>query len=185
MNSLNTSDNTDEQWFALEVKCRQEKAIAENLRSKGYEAFAPSSHTRRKWHNRVQEVETPLFPGYVFGKFDARFRLPILMTPGVRSVVGYGRVPSPLDPAEIDAVRNVLLAQLSVERCPYFAEGDRVRIVGGPLAGVTGILLKHRSSYRVVLSVSLIQQSIRVEVDSEILIAEPAHDRPSRLSLAS
>lgn len=167
-----------EQWFALQVKCRHEKVISQNLRDKGYEAIAPRTIRRVNSTRGVEELDTGLFPGYIFGKFDPRFRLPILMTPGIRCVVGYGRTPAPLQAVEINAIRNVVNYCLPAEPCAYLVEGDWVRVVEGPLAGVSGVLLQSRSSCRVVISVSLIQQSIRVEVDRRTLITEawrPAH----------
>jgi len=185
LNYRNLSSDLDEQWFALQVKCRHEKAIAETLQSKAYEAFAPTWHARKNQGKRAQDTETPLFPGYTFARFDARFRLPILMTPGVHCVVGYGHVPTPIADAEINAIRDVLQTRLPVEPCEYLEEGVRVRIVSGSLAGVTGILLRHSSSCRVVLSVCLIRQSIRVEVDRDLLEVEPEIPASSRLRIAS
>ncbi len=167
------------------MKCRHERAIAEVLHSKQYEAFAPRVFKREQLHHSVQETDTPLFPGYVFAKFDSRFRLPLLMTPGVRGVVSYGRIPAPLSTTEIDAIKSVLECRLPLEPCPYLTEGDRVRIVHGPLKGLEGVLIQMRSSYRVVLSVSLIRQSVRVEVDRDTLRLDPEGSRGPLYSFAS
>jgi transcriptional antiterminator NusG len=153
------------EWFALQVKTRHEKVIAEHLISKGYEAFAPLAVEPKRGYDRISNPNSPLFPGYVFSKFDPHFRLPILMTPEVRRIVSYGRDPAPISVSEIQAVRDVSRLKLAAEPCPYLNEGARVRITRGPLTGVQGILVEFRSSYRVVLSVSLIRQSIRIEMD--------------------
>lgn len=173
-----------EQWFALQVPTRHERPIAEALRNKGYEAFAPSTALEKRWPHKSREAEIPLFPGYLFSKFDPRFRLPILMTPGVRQIVGYGRIPIAIDEREIVAIRNVMQCRLPAEPCPYLNQGARVRIVRGPLTGVEGVLLKASSSYRVVISVSLIQQSIRVEVDRDMLAICPDLEHVARYRMA-
>lgn len=162
---------TQENWFALEVKRRHEQVIAQNLQYKGFEAFTPSCR-RKASQNKVVNFSTPLFPGYVFSMFDARFRLPILMTPGVRSIAGYGRIPIPIDSEEINAIRNIVNFGIPVEPCPYLSRGKQVRVTSGPLIGVRGFVLQTRSPCRIVVSVSLIQQSIRIEVDRDMLVLD-------------
>ena len=80
-------------WFALTAKSRHEKTVAENLRGKGLESFVPLYRARRQWTDRVQSVDLPLFPGYVFCRFTYASRLPVLNTPGVTSVVSFSDVP--------------------------------------------------------------------------------------------
>jgi transcription antitermination factor NusG len=183
--TITTFEQAEQPWFALQVRCRHEKAVAEILRSKEYEAFAPRVLKREQVCHTVQETDAPLFPGYVFAKFNPRFRLPLLMTPGVRGVVSYGRIPAPLSKAEISAIKTVVECRLPLEPCPYLMEGDRVRIVSGPLTGLVGVLIQMRSSYRVVLSVSLIRQSVRVEVDRDMLRLDSDESREPWCGFAS
>src|SRR5437667_12182066 len=82
-----------EQWYALQVRPRFEKVVALHLQHKGYEEYLPLYRKRQRWSGRVKEVDLPLFPGYLFCKFDVFRRLPILVIPGVMSVVGVGRNP--------------------------------------------------------------------------------------------
>ena len=159
------------QWFALYVKLRHEKLISDLLLKKGFESFAPSYLERKPWRDKIHEVEMSLFPGYVFARFDSRYRMPILTTPGVREVVGYGRVPVPVPDQEIHMVREAVNSRLRVEPCQYLETGSRVQIVCGPLAGLEGILEETRSSCRVIISVALIQRSVRVEIERDALLA--------------
>ena len=183
MNDSEISLKCQQNWFALEVKFRHEQAVAQTLQDKGFEAFAPSSYRRKQSRNKVVDVSGPLFPGYVFSLFDARFRLPIVMTPGVRSVVGYGRIPVPIALDEMNAIRKVANCQIPAEPCPYLPEGKEVRVVAGPLAGLRGVVLRSRSFCRIVVSVSLIQQSIRIEVDRDMLMWD--EDEDDAISYAS
>jgi len=160
-------------WFALQVKTRHERITADCLVSKGYEAFAPLTIQSNQSCSEVSGPNTPLFPGYVFSRFDPRFRLPILTTPKVRCIVSYGRDPAVISASEIEAIREVSHLKYPAEPCPYLTEGTRVRITSGPLKGTQGILVQIRSSFRVVLSVSLIRQSIRVEIDPGMLVEDP------------
>ncbi len=169
------------QWFALYVKLRHEKLVSELLLKKGFESFSPTYPERKPLRGKIHEIDMSLFPGYVFARFDARFRMPILTTPGVREVVGYGRVPVPIPDWEVHTVREAVNSKLRVEPCRYLEAGSRVRIVCGPLAGLEGILEETRSSCRVIVSVSLIQRSIRVEVDRNVLLANDVHAERTNL----
>ena len=155
-------DNTA--WFAVAVVPRKEKAVAQALRAKGFEDFLPLYAVRRKWSDRIQEVELPLFPGYVFSRFDSRRRLPVLTTPAVRSILGPPNFPEPIPDAEIGALRTVCQSGIHAVPCPYLAVGSKVHIEDGPLSGIDGILVEAKQT-RLILSVSLLQRSVALEVD--------------------
>jgi transcription antitermination factor NusG len=117
------------------------------------------------------EVELPLFPGYVFCRFDAKKRLPILMTTGVISVLGFGKEPAPIPDEEIEAVKAILRSGLPAEPCAFLREGQRVRVIHGSLDGVEGILVKKKNQCRMVISVAMLQRSISVEIEGDWLAA--------------
>jgi transcription antitermination factor NusG len=158
------AERLDLEWFALRVRPRAEKAVAAALRGKGYEEFLPVHLERRRWSDRVATVEMPLFPGYVFCRFDAHQRLPILTTPGVVLVVSVGKAPAPIPEVEIDSLRVVVNSRLPVEPWPYLHIGQRLQIVAGPLAGAEGLLLSVKNRNRLVVSVTLLQRSVAVEI---------------------
>jgi transcription antitermination factor NusG len=128
-------------WFALQTKSRHEKTAATLLRGKGYELFLPVYKSRRRWSDRIKEIERPLFPGYVFSRFDVQNRLPILTTPGVVQVVGMGKTPVPIDDNEIAAIQTGVESGLPSQPWPFLHIGHRVKIVYGPLRGLEGILV--------------------------------------------
>jgi transcriptional antiterminator RfaH len=153
------------QWFAVRTASGRERAVSNLLQHKGYEDFLPVYRIRRKWSDRMKEVELPLFPGYLFCRFPSGDRLPILVTPGVQRIVGYGRTPVPVKEDEIEALRTVVAAGVSAVPCPYLELGQRVEICEGSLAGVHGILMQIKNSWRIVLSVELLRRSVAVEID--------------------
>jgi transcription antitermination factor NusG len=152
-------------WYALRVRPRFEKMVASVLLLKGYEGFLPLYIRRSRWSDRIKNVELPLFPGYMFCRFDVNKRLPILVTPGVIQVVGIGKSPHPVDDDEIAALQSIVISGLQAEPRSYLNIGQRVRIELGPLAGVEGILTSTKGSSRLVVSVSLLQRSVSVEID--------------------
>ena len=129
------------QWFALAVKPRFEKAVAEALEMKGFHTLLPLYKEHHQYGTRAKFSELPLFPGYVCCRFDVRTRFPILTTPGVIQVLGAGNMPIPLSDVEIHSLQTAMKAQLPLEPFPFVDEGRRVRISNGALAGVEGIVI--------------------------------------------
>lgn len=162
-------EKPDLKWFAIQVRSRYESRVANALQQKEIESLLPCERVRKQWCDRVHVKDVPLFPGYVFGRFDVRKRMPVLVTPGVYSIVGYAKEPTPIPPDEISAIRTIMESAWAVRPWPYFTVGQKVRIERGPLYGLEGVLVQIRSSWRVVVSVELIQRSISVEVDSSML----------------
>jgi len=157
-------------WYALSVKHQHERRAATALGSKGFEALAPTYRARRQWSDRSKNLDLPLFSGYVFCRFDFDERIPVLDTPGVARIVGFGNGPAPVADEEIAAIKIVVESRLPVRPWPHLKPGDRVRIEDGPLRGVEGILLKEKESLRLVLSVELLQRSIAVELEPESIV---------------
>lgn len=152
-------------WYALHVRPRAERMVAEMLREKGYEPFLPTHVSRRRWSDRVKELDMPLFPGYLFCRVTPSSAGPIVTTQGVLRIVGAPGAPLPVDDAEIDALRTVVESRLRLEPWPYLRVGQRVRIEAGPLRGLHGVLVRVSDQQRLVVSVSLLQRSVAVEID--------------------
>jgi len=161
-------------WFALQAKCRSENFVATQLRGKGYEPFLPVYKSRRRWSDRIKELELPLFPGYLFCRFNPLDRLPILVTPGVLQVVGNGKNPVPVDEAEIATIQSAIQSGLPRQPWPCTQVGRKVRVECGPLSGLEGVLLSFKGGHRLVLSVTLLQRSVAVEVDESWVRPIPA-----------
>jgi transcription antitermination factor NusG len=155
------------QWFALRVRSNFEKVATQLLEQKGYESFLPLYHSRNRWSDRIKTVERPLFPGYLFCRFDQQQRLPILVTPGVVGVVGLGKTPVPIPLVEIEAVQGMIRSGLPVTPWPFLRVGQRLVMERGPLRGMEGILQEIKSRYRFVVSVNLLQRSVAAEVESD------------------
>ena len=162
-------------WYALQIQSKLGSLASATLCGKGYEAYLPLYRCGRRWSDRVKQLDLPLFPGYLFCRFDVLDRLPILTTPGVISVVGAGKTPVPVDDEEIEAIRNILRSGLVAQPWPFLRVGSKVYIEGGPLAGLEGIITNTDKVYRLIVSVSLLQRSVAVEIDREW--ARPIPDR--------
>src|SRR3954471_2902143 len=122
-------------WYALQVRARYEKTVAEMLHGKGYSPFLPLYKCTRRWSHRLKTLEWPLFPGYLFCRFDARNRLPILTTPAVIQVLGVSGTPIPINESEINAIQRIVTSGLKSEPWPLLEIGTQVRIEYGALCG--------------------------------------------------
>jgi transcription antitermination factor NusG len=165
-------------WFALLVRTSREKTANLLLENAGYECLVPVSKYMRRWSDRMKEVEVPLFPGYFFCRMDRHNRLPVLMTPGVIQIVGVGKTPIPVAEEEIAAIQRVGKSGLPTMPWPYLEVGHVVRIEEGPLRGLSGIVVKIKLGMKLVLSVSLLQRSLAVEIDRK-WIGEIQAGRPN------
>jgi transcription antitermination factor NusG len=139
--------------------------VAANLRNKGYELFLPTYKSKRRWSDRIKMLDVPLFPGYLFCRFDAKTRLPILTTPGVNFIVGVGKSPEPVEETEITSIRTVVASGLLYEPYPYVTVGQTVEVEQGSLSGLTGIVTHLKNQARLIVSVNLLMRSVSVEID--------------------
>ena len=161
---MNTEPNVD-RWYALQLRSRWESSTAALLSCKGYQTFLPTYKNAKRGRDRSKEVQVPLFPGYLFCRFNVCERLPVLITPGVISVVGTGRVPIPVEESEIEAIQRMVSTGGRVEPCPYLEVGQVVRIEEGALTGIQGVLTSFKGSQRIVVSISLLRRSVGLDID--------------------
>jgi len=151
-------------WFAVRVKTTHEKRVTSLLDHQGYEWLLPLYRCRRRWSDRIRQVELPVFPGYVFCRFVPCARVSILKTSGVLGIAGSGLIPTPVDDQEIAAIQRVVKSRFSISPHPFLRAGRRVRIESGSLCGLEGLVTEVRRD-RLILSVHLLQRSVAVEID--------------------
>ena len=156
-----------ENWYALHTRPRHEKLVVQRLSERGVQTFLPLVKETHRWSDRKKVVELPLFGCYVFAKFAPNRveRLNVLRVGGVLSLVGSHCEGTPIPDAQIDGVRALLEGSLSWSPYPFLKIGQRVRVRGGVLEGVEGILLSRNGNQTVVISVDAIQRSLAVRVE--------------------
>ena len=176
--TASTASQTQFPWFALQVRTKQELGVADFLRGRGYTPFLPVRRTRKMWSDRIKVADTALFPGYMFCRVNIQDRLPILTAPGVIRIVGYDRVPVPIDEAEIEALQTLVTSELPNQPWPFLRIGEQIQIESGPLQGLKGILVEVRGARRLVLSVSLLQRSVAVEIDVALVKSLGSRGQP-------
>ena len=155
-----------EQWYAVHTRARHERVVAHRLRDLGVNTFLPVVTEVHRWSDRKKSVESPLFGCYVFVKLaptgDERLR--VLRIDGVFKFVGVRGVGTPIAETQIDAVRTLIGQQLPWSSHPFLQIGQRVRVRGGALDGVEGILLSRNDDNTLVVSIDAIQRSLAVRI---------------------
>ena len=157
-------------WFALRVKPRHEKAVGTSLEAKGFNQLVPLYKCVRHWSDRIKVLELPLFPGYAFCRFQFADRLNVLHTPGVLGIVTAGKAPAPVQDEEIQAIAAIVASQAPAEPAAFLRTGQSVYVRTGPLAGVLGFLQEIKNKRRLVVSVTLLQRSVAVELDTGTVV---------------
>jgi len=159
---------TDElRWYAVHTRARHEKAVAHRLRELGLNSFLPLVRETHRWSDRKKTVELPLFSCYVFVQMlpGSKDRLQVSTTDGVLQVVGTRGQGIAIPDEQIEAVRLVLSEQLPWSEHPFLKIGQRVRIRGGAMDGVEGLLLARNGDRTLIISVDVIQRSLAVRIE--------------------
>jgi len=154
------------QWYAIRTRSRHEKMVSDQLEKQGIENFLPLIKRNRKWSDRIKEVELPLFAGYNFVRvcFTSGERLQVLKTHGVAGFVGINGCGSAIPESQIQDIRTLLASKVAFEEQPFLKIGQRVRVRGGALDGMEGILSAHNDDRSLVISLEPIERSLSVRI---------------------
>src|SRR5882724_5053801 len=112
-----------QRWYALAVKPRHEKVVNRMLEYKGQETFLPLYKKGHRYTNRQKVFDLPLFPGYVFCRFNMGMRQPIVTTPGVIRVLGSGSEATPIEDSEITFLQLAVKTQTAIEPWTFLQIG--------------------------------------------------------------
>jgi transcription antitermination factor NusG len=172
-------------WYAVYTRPNFEKRVAQELATKQVEAYLPLIREQHQWKDRKKIVEVPLFPGYVFTRFIERSRTQweILRTLGTVRILGHGARIDPIPDAEIQAIHRLLSANVPCWWHPFLHQGAWIRIRRGPLKDLEGSLVRVKNQFRLVLSVTLLSQSVTTEIDmadAEVVRPSPTRRGPTK-----
>jgi transcription antitermination factor NusG len=151
-------------WYALRVRCGGESKVSKALQFRGFSPYYPTQQERRRYSDRMKVVSAAFFPGYLFCRFDSQHKLPIVSTPGVDYILG-ADAPTAIEEHEIENIRRMVEAGAKSE--PYLARGQRVRVTHGPLEGIEGTLVREAQGDKLVVSVTLLNQSASLHIDRD------------------
>ncbi len=154
-------------WYALRTRPRHEKRVHLELQEKSIESFLPLLAESHSWSDRQQVVQVPLFPGYVFTRTQNKpeQRVRVLRTAGVVGFVGFRGIGVSIPEEQISAIQSIVEARVSFGPYAFLNIGQKVRIVGGSLDGIEGIINEKKGETSLVISIELIQRSVAIRVE--------------------
>ena len=153
-------------WYALHTRRNHENIVVDTLKVRGIEAYLPTLEERRRWKYRTKVIKVPLFSNYVFARFNEDRRLDVVSAKGVIQIIGTPYGPSPIPNAQIEAVQIMVESKLKKDSYPFLVKGTPVRVRRGLLKDKEGVLLRKENVYRFVVCLSMLGQSIGVEIDA-------------------
>jgi transcription antitermination factor NusG len=153
-------------WIATQVRTNREFFVSSALQGKGYETFVPTYSRVKQWSDRQKTCLLPLISGYVFVRpILEKAQSPIVSTPGVLRLVGFGGEITPIDDREIDLIRTLAESSLKAEPWAFIKPDSQVRISRGSLSGIQGTVLQVRDKTMLVVSIEMLQRSVAVHID--------------------
>lgn len=156
-----------EYWYALQTRARHERMVKMRLERRGVQTFFPAVTEVHRWSDRKKKVELPLFSCYVFARIDSNNeqRNRVCRTAGVFGIVGTRGEGTPIPDHEIASVRGFLQEKLAWTVYPFLKIGQRVRVRGGSMEGVEGILVARNGENTLIISIHAIQRSLAVRIE--------------------
>jgi len=158
---------SDARWYAVQTRSRHERVVAAQLRERDVSTFLPMITQIRRWSDRRKLVEFPLFSGYVFvhAAVSPQIRRIVLFSRGVAGFVAMQGEPLPIPDEQIDNVRKILTKNIACASHPFLKVGQRVRIRGGSLEGLEGILVAHNGDRKLVISVHAVERAFSIRLE--------------------
>src|SRR5438105_9659258 len=154
-------------WYAVQTRFRHERIVAAQLREQDVSTFLPMITQIRRWSDRRKLVEFPLFSGYVFvhAAVSPQIRTIVLFARGVAGFVAMRGEPLSIPDEQIDIVKELLAKNIRCAAQPFLKVGQRIRIRGGSLEGLEGILISHNGDRKLVISLDTIERSFSIHLD--------------------
>jgi len=162
--------NAEKQWHVVYVQSRSEKKVAERMTKAGIMHYLPMVKTLRQWSDRKKLVQTPLINGYIFVHCSAAEFTRVRMVPGVVLFVLEDGKPARIPENQILLIQQFIENDMHPEmHADVFAAGEKVRIIFGPMSGMTGELVRIQSSKKVIIRLEAIHQVISIELPKKYL----------------
>ncbi|WP_459212987.1 UpxY family transcription antiterminator [Aquimarina rhabdastrellae] len=160
----------EKNWYIFYTSPRAEKVVYKDLLARDYDAFLPLTKTLKVWKNRQKKIiESPLFPSYIFVNTRLNEIYDISRIPKIATFIRCGQKPSVIPPNDIATIKKMLLLEQEVSVETTFYEGERVKIIKGPLVGHEGILIEQKGKTRFGIHLNEINQAVFVNVCTSIL----------------
>lgn len=157
-------------WYAIYTKPKQEDAVAAQLQARAIEVLNPKSRFKDYRGGRLTEINEPLFPCYVFAKFEWNNSLRLVnYTKGVKYVVGKNN-PIAVPTTIITTIKeNLQEDNVVLVKPDHLEKGDRIVIRAGAFKDFYGIFERATKGFeRVVILLDAL--CYRLEISACLLV---------------
>ena len=158
-------------WYAVHTFSRQERKVEKGLVVKGIDTFLPKINRPSRKYKSVNLVDIPLFPGYLFVHTDLDVNYyNIIRQSGVVRILGYKKQWTPVPEDTIRNIEILIQSGRYLESWPSLEPGKKVRVVDGPLEGVSGVIIRRKNKkQRIVVGVELLGRSVSAELSEDVV----------------
>ncbi len=162
-----TNNTLTYSWYVLHTRSRFENVVHDGLYKKSLEVFLPKIKVPSRRRDRKLMIKVPLFPGYLFVRTDLNpyQHIEIVKTAGAVRLIGNKEGPIPVSESTVESLRIMVATDHPVTTGTRLKKGDRVMVIAGPFAGVTGTFVRYRGKQRVVVNIEALDQYAGVDVD--------------------
>jgi transcriptional antiterminator RfaH len=162
---------TTQSWYACHTRPRCEKKFAALLSAEAFEHYLPLVSSIRRYPHETKRFTKPLFPGYVFARIPAAGKARIYQQELLARAILVDDEARFL--RQLDDVRTIVSSGVELTVIPLLTRGRRVRVVGGPLHGLEGLVDDSSNPLGIVISVDVLRQGLLLRMAAENLQALP------------
>ena len=159
------------EWFILQFKSNSHHLAAKNLNRQGFETFLPLHDTTSRKLSRFINTSKPLFPGYMFIKFDREESdwHKINNTYGVSRLITFNSTLKSIPTGFID---NLMMRyDLKGKLLPIkkLKKGDQVKVLTGPFADFIATVEEYETDHRIWILMDLMGRKTKIQTPSKAL----------------
>ncbi len=160
-------------WYLLYCKRGEQVRAKQHLENQGVECFYPTVEVEKILRGKRQKVEEPLFPCYVFARFDYEQGptfTTVRSTRGVVDFVRFGAQPKEVQGDLVFELKQIETCSSENITCKSMPEpGDHVRVKSGQFAGIDAIFQEQDGEKRSIMLVQMITKCVPVSIDNSDL----------------
>ena len=157
-------------WYPVYTHARAEKTAHEALLKKGIETYLPLNRQLKQWSDRKKWVEEPFIKSYLFVNISDQEQMEVLMTKGIARFIYFSGKITPMPDSQIDNLKLLMASPYNLEVTEENLQpGEKIIIKAGPLKGLQGEIISHRSQNQLLLRLDNLGLSILVQVAPSLI----------------
>jgi len=159
------------EWFILQFKSNSHHQAAKNLTQQGFETFLPLHDTTSQKLSRFVNTSKPLFPGYMFIRFDRAESEwhKINNTYGVSRLITFNSILKSIPTSFVDSLMKRYDSSGKLLPIAKFKQGDNIKVLTGPFADFIATVEKYEADHRIWILMDLMGRKTKIQTPSDAL----------------